>query len=204
MTRISCVLFDLGGVIINWHNSWLIDEVSSKFALSKKKFTREFTNNLSALSSGKINETKFWINISKKMNCPELTTQGSLFKNTFRKYATVNESIITISKRLEENGLTLGILSNTEQSSYTIIKKLTSLDHFEFKFLSYEIGYTKPDSRIYQYVIDHIPFTREEIFFIDDRLPNIKSAQRLGIKSFKFSNYKELSKELCKQEILES
>lgn len=202
MAKVSCVLFDIGGVIIDWHNSWLIDEVSNTFGISRNDLTREFTNNLPELSSGKINEKEFWNNIAGQIGCSKLANQHSLFGKIFRKYATVNESMITVSRKLKENGMRLGILSNTESVTYSIIEELTSLDHFEFKFLSYEIGYTKPDSRIYQYVIDNIPFDKEELFFIDDLMSNVKSAQRSGIKAIQFSNYKKLFDELRKEEIL--
>lgn len=203
LAKVSCVLFDLGGVIINWHNSWLINEVSSSFGLSRDDLTREFTDNLPELSSGKINEKEFWNHIAKKINSSELAIQDSLFGKAFRKYASVNKSVITLSRKLKEKGVTLGILSNTEPVTYSIIEELTSLEHFEFKFLSYEIGYTKPDSRIYQHVIDNIPFDKEELFFIDDLMSNVESAQRSGIKAIQFSNHNKLSNELLKNEILD-
>jgi len=42
MVNISCVLFDLGGVIVNWHNSWLIEDVSDEFQLQKKSYRKNF------------------------------------------------------------------------------------------------------------------------------------------------------------------
>ena len=60
MTKISCILFDLGGVVVNWDDSWLIQDVSEEFQLQEEKVAKEFHKNLPAISTGKINEKKFW------------------------------------------------------------------------------------------------------------------------------------------------
>jgi len=202
LTKVSCILFDLGGVIINWHNSWLIDEISKIFDLSKTDFAKVYLNNLVDLETNKINEDEFWNRIGTELNSSELKNKSSLLGQIFTKLATVNEPVMTASRNLKEKGITLGILSNTEPVTYSIVEELTSLAHFEFKFLSYEIGYTKPDSRIYQYVIDRLPFEKEELFFIDDKILNVESAQRCGIKAIQFLNYKKMVNELFKQKIL--
>ena len=72
MGQISCVLFDLGGVLINWQNSWLIESVSKQFHLSKQKVTDSFEKNLSDYSKGKLNEITFWHIIGKDIDSLEL------------------------------------------------------------------------------------------------------------------------------------
>jgi len=52
--KISCVLFDLGGVIVYWHNKWLIKEVCIRFELNLKETTKVFQETIPSLSSGKI------------------------------------------------------------------------------------------------------------------------------------------------------
>ena len=203
MNRISCVLFDLGGVLLNWENSWLINEVSKRFQLSEQKLSEEFNKNADVLSSGRINEKEFWFRISNKLNSTELTNQKeSIFAEIFRKFASSNESILSLSKNLVKKGITVGILSNTEPITYSIAEEVCSLEHFKFKFLSYKIGYTKPDVRIYQYVIDNIPYGKEKLFFIDDIKNNVESALSIGIDSVQFSNYENLINEFSKRDLL--
>ena len=72
MVKVSCILFDLGGVLVNWNNSWLVEDVSKKFQLSKTKLSEAFENNLEDYSSGKINELEFWHRIGKTVNSSEL------------------------------------------------------------------------------------------------------------------------------------
>jgi len=196
MTNISCVLFDLGGVIVNWHNSWLIQEVSDEFKLQKEKLSKEFYKNLPKIATGKINEKELWYVIGKELESKKLMNLNeSILYRIFQKHCSLNNSIVDLSKKLSQKGITVGILSNTEPASYLAIKKLTSLDHFEYKFLSYNIGYLKPDPEIYRHVMDNVQFPKEELFFIDDLKSNVESARSEGIDSVQYTSHNELLKE---------
>ncbi|MEZ8031780.1 MAG: HAD family phosphatase [Nitrosopumilus sp.] len=196
MANISCVLFDLGGVIVNWHNSWLIQDVSDEFQLQKEKLSKEYYKNLPKIATGKINEKELWNIIGKELESKKLMNLNeSLLDRIFQKHCSLNNSMINLSKELSQKGITVGILSNTEPASYSAIEKLTSLDHFEYKFLSYNIGYLKPNQEIYRHVIDNVPFLKEELFFIDDLKTNVESARVEGIDSVQYTDYNELLKE---------
>jgi len=196
MANISCVLFDLGGVIVNWHNSWLIQEVSDEFQLQKEKLSKEYYKNLPKIATGKINEKELWHVIGKELESKKLMNLNeSLLDRIFQKHCALNNSMINLSKELSQKGTTVGILSNTEPASYSVIEKLTSLDHFEYKFLSYNIGHLKPNHEIYRHVIDNVPFPKEELFFIDDLKTNVESARVEGIDSVQYTDHSELLKE---------
>jgi len=203
VSKISIVLFDLGGVIVNWHNSWLIKEISHNFGLPENKLSKEFERNLNDLASGKIQEIEFWHQIGERVHSPELQNlNNSLFYDIFKKYAKPNKPILSLSRNLKKKGLGIGILSNTEHVTYSIVEDWKLLDHFDYKFLSYKIGYTKPDRRIYEHVIESLPYKKEELFFIDDTLSNVESALSSGIDSVQFVSNEQLIKELQKKHIL--
>ena len=196
MTNISCVLFDLGGVVINWHDSWFIQEVSKDFQLQKEKLSEEFHKNLPDIATGRIEEKEFWYNIGKELESPKLRNLNvSLLDKIFRKRVSLNNSVMSLSRNLSQKGVTVGILSNTEPVTYSVVEDLFSLNHFKYKFLSYKIGHLKPDPEIYNHVIDNIPFPKEELFFIDDLKSNVESARSAGIDSVQYFDYDELVKE---------
>ena len=127
MANISCVLFDLGGVIINWHDSWFIQEVSNDFQLQEEKLSEEFHKNLPDISTGRIDEKKFWYNIGKELESPKLMNfNESLLDKIFRKHVSLNNSIISLSRNLSQKGITVGILSNTEHVTYSVAEDLVS------------------------------------------------------------------------------
>jgi len=203
MTNVSCVLFDLGNVLVNWHDSWLIAEVSRQFQLSEEKLADEFRKNLTYLACGKIDEREFWHGIGEKLDSSQLSEfPESLLGKIFRKHVTLNESILSLSKKLADNNIPVGILSNTEHVTFSIVEDMFSLDHFKFKFLSYEIGHVKPDPKIYQHVIENIPFPKEKLFFIDDVETNVDSARNAGIDAVQFTSFENLLIEIEKRNIL--
>lgn len=55
----------------------------------------------------------------------------------------------------------------------------------------------KPDVRIYQILIDRNDLTPERCLFIDDSLPNVETARRLGMTAHHFKNAAGLERELA-------
>ncbi len=199
----SCVLFDLGGVIVNWHNRWFIEEISQQFNLQQEELQKQFNANLKDISTGVIAEKEFWQKIGKQLQSPELqNTQESLLDKVFRKRMSFNEQMVQVSKNLAKSGITVGILSNTEHVTYSVVKELLSLTHFKYKFLSYKIGHLKPEPQIYQHVIENISFQKEEILFIDDLKSNVESAIKSGIDAIQYSGYNKLLEQCKKRNIL--
>jgi len=201
--KISCVLFDLGGVIVYWHNKWLIKEVCIRFELNLKETTKVFQETIPSLSSGKIQELQFWKEIGKKINSKSLVNMDeSLYDSIFRKYARINEPVVQLSHQLKHKGYSLGLLSNTEVITYSIVEEMTSMNHFDYKFLSYKIGYTKPDKRIFHHVLANLPFEKTELLFIDDTLAHVEAALSEGITSIQFSSLGQLIEDMKSLKIL--
>ncbi|MFQ5497663.1 MAG: HAD family hydrolase [Nitrosopumilus sp.] len=199
---ISCVLFDLGGVVLNWDDAWFVKEISKDFKLEEKDVDREFKKFLPDVATGRIGERELWYNIGEKLQSYTLMEYNkSLLDRIFRKNVTLNDSVAKLSQEISNNGITVGILSNTEPVTFSVFQNLMSLDHFEHKFLSYEIGHAKPEPEIYHHVINNIPFQKEELFFIDDLKPNVESAISEGIDAVQFSNYDKLLQELEKRNL---
>ena len=80
------------------------------------------------------------------------------------------------------------VLSNTNpyimswacSNSFTALGK--PLTHYaENLYLSYELGYTKPDIRIFEKMIEKSNIKVEETLFIDDGPSNIKAAEEAGL-----------------------
>ena len=199
----SCVLFDLGGVIVNWHNLWFTQEVSEQFQLKHEEVKQEFEKNLKDISTGVIAEKEFWHIIGKELQSQDLmNTQESLLDKIFRKRMSFNQPMIELSENLSQKGITVGILSNTEHVTFSVVEDLLDLNHFKHRFLSYKIGHQKPDPQIYEFVIDNLPFQKEELFFIDDLKSNVDSAISCGIDAVQYSDFNKLVEQCQRRNIL--
>lgn len=196
MSEIKCVLFDIGGVLVDWHMSWITYEVSKRFDIDENLISDGFSKYLNDLDSGKIEEKEFWNKIASDSNSSSLKENTeSLWDTYFRKNAKINHNIIDLSKIIGAK-YTTGIISNIEKVTHNVVDDWKILDNFEYKFMSYEIGFSKPDSRIYQHVINKLPFDPENMLFIDDKETNVDAAIDSGLNSIHFSSYDKLKKSL--------
>ena len=198
MTQIKCVLFDIGGVLVDWHMSWITSEVSARFGIDESKSIDAFSKYLHELDSGKIEEKEFWNKIASDTDSTPLKENTeSLWDTYFRKNAKINHDVINLSKTISTNH-TMGIISNIEKITHKIVDDWNVLDTFEHKFMSYEIGFSKPDSRIYEHVIDKLPFEPNTMLFIDDKKSNVDAATDSGLEAIHFTGYSKLKESLAK------
>ena len=203
MSKFQLVLFDIGGVLVNWRDAWLYHVVSEKFGVQEKILTSECEKEIVNLHTGKISENEFWRKIGKKVKSSELQkVKKSLIHDTFKDKAKLNNSILKMVKKIQENKIKVGVLSNLEKTTHTILEEFGFLDSFEFQVYSHKIGFVKPDRRIFKYVLGNVPFKSSEIFFIDDKISNVQLANSIGIKSIKYVNAKKLKQDLKRHKIL--
>ena len=202
MSEIKCVLFDIGGVLVNWHMSWITSEVSKRFEIKESLLDEAFSKHLHELDSGKIHEKIFWEKVADEVDSDALyKTTESLWDTYFRKNAKLNHDVINLAKSLQKNSYTMGIISNIEEVTHKIVDDWKVLDTFEHHFMSYQIGFSKPDQKIYEHVLAKLCFEPHEIFFVDDKKSNVDAAKKSGLISVLFEDYKTLKKSIDEYDI---
>ena len=190
----NVILFDLGGVIINWNDDWLYDEISLQLNQPFNKIKSKFNDTLCSLFESKIDEGEFW-NI---VLGPDNDIDKKIISKTFLKKSSINEKFLAFAKSLKNNGHLIGILSNlTPETSMCIDKN--QLKDFDYHFYSNSLKMSKPNNEIYQHVCDHI--SSKNILFIDDKQENLNAAESYGIDTILF-NSDDYASGLIEQKIL--
>ena len=188
------ILFDLGGVLINWNDNWLYDEISTQLKQPFNQIKTKFNDTLCSLFESKINEGEFWDIVLG----PDNTIDKKIISKTFLKKSSINENFLNFAKSLKNNGYSIGILSNlTPETSSNIQKNL--LGEFDYHFYSNHLKMSKPNPEIYQYVCDKI--TSKKILFIDDKQENLDAAQSFDIETILFTS-EDYASGLIEQKIL--
>lgn len=82
-----------------------------------------------------------------------------------------------------KNECYIGVLSNLGILDKERIDNQLNLKEYDYVFLSFELGIKKPNKEIYKYVIDKVPFEKENILFLDDDIKNINAAIMEGMKA---------------------
>ena len=194
---INCLVFDIGKVIWDYspgfrflHQSW-----AKLTGLSVSDFSRRYHQVYQQLETNK-KSLSSWI---KEVNpsLPFQQIEQSLQKFTqdadfFTKHA--NQPLIDFIINLQSKHFLVGCLSNTEKYIYPFLKKHI-LPFFDFSILSWQVGYRKPDPKIYHQIFSHYQGNYSQVLFIDDKSKNTFAAQKLGINAIRYQNYLHFLKE---------
>lgn len=120
------------------------------------------------------------------------TTQASLSGSSLK-----NGPLVEYIHELRSAGYQIGIMSNIGSDWITSeLLNPTEQELFSHMILSYELGVTKPDPRIYQIAIDRFGLLPEEIVFIDDQTLYIEAAKEQGMQGIVYTNLQALKTEL--------
>ena len=189
----NVILFDLGGVIINWNDDWLYDEITSQLKQPFEKIKSKYNANLCSLFESKINESEFWDLVLGSDNIID----DKIISKTFLKKSSINYDFLNFAKSLKTNGQSIGILSNLTPETSTCIEK-NLLEDFDYHFYSNSIKLSKPNPEIYQYVCEQI--NSQKILFVDDKQENLDAAKVFGMETLLFTS-KDFTNGIIKEKI---
>lgn len=102
-------------------------------------------------------------------------------------------------KSLKERGYRVYLLSNYGKTSFEAARdkgRLSFLPLVDGGVISYEVKIVKPESGIYQALLEKYNLKAEECVFLDDRADNIAAAEAMGFHGIAVKNYELAEKEL--------
>lgn len=109
------------------------------------------------------------------------------------------EDVWEKAQKLKEKGYGIYILSNYSQELFEKhTKDAPFISLADGVVVSYQIHITKPDEKIYQYLLDKYNLKAEECIFFDDREENTEAARKLGIEAVTVTSKEFLLDELDK------
>ncbi len=109
------------------------------------------------------------------------------------------EDVWEKAQKLKEKGYVIYILSNYSQELFEKhTKDAPFISLADGVVVSYQIHITKPDEKIYRYLLDKYNLKAEECIFFDDREENTEAARKLGIEAITVTSKEFLLDELDK------
>ena len=86
----------------------------------------------------------------------------------------------------------LAVLTNTNELHWPrIVEEFRLPEYFECIFASHLLNKVKPESVIFQHVIDELQVAPASILFLDDNLKNVEASRKLGIQSLQVSGIEQ-------------
>ena len=173
------VVFDLGKVLLDFDYDIAIRRFAERSDVGIDK-VRELINSSVQYDyeSGKITTDEFF---SYVRNGAGFQGGRSEFVDFFSDIFSPMEMMLNFFKRVKKAGLPICVFSNTNEIAIQYISKQYSFyDDFDFYVLSFQEKGMKPYEPIYRVVEKKTMKSGEAILYIDDRLENIETGNRLG------------------------
>jgi putative hydrolase of the HAD superfamily len=107
-----------------------------------------------------------------------------------------NHNLLEFIKKLKSD-YKIGLLSNI--SSDWITSEFLSQDEqklFDTIVLSFELGLTKPDPRIYEITCQRLGYEPQEVLMIDDREAYVHGAKDMGMQGIVYTGMQKLTQDL--------
>lgn len=113
------------------------------------------------------------------------------------------EGTVEIARQLAKAHYPLYILSNFSAEKFPVMRRrYPFLDLFDDIIISGEHKLIKPDAAIYHLTLKRIGRRASDCVFIDDSLPNLETARRLGFETIHYQSPPQLKGELRRRGIL--
>jgi 2-haloacid dehalogenase len=192
----SIVVFDLGGVLIDWnprhlYRKLLADEAAMEAFLGTI-CTQEWNERQDAGRS--FSEAAAVLRAQHPQHAELIEAYGVRFDEMMK--GPIDGSV-AILKALHDRGVPLYALSNWSAETYPLAaKRFDFLRLFRGLVISGEVGLTKPDPRIFQILLERHRIEPAEAVYIDDKPRNAEAARALGIHGIHFTDPGQLRREL--------
>lgn len=132
-------------------------------------------------------------------NYPEYAEVMQWFMTHGELMHVKREDVWEKARQLKEKGYGIYILSNYSQELFEKhTKDAPFISLADGVVVSYQIHITKPDEKIYHYLLDKYNLKADECIFFDDREENTEAARKLGIEAVTVTSREFLLDELDK------
>jgi len=190
------IVFDLGGVVLEWKP----DELIRKYfphAEDSKNIKENFFRHPDwvALDRGTIDNETALKNAARRTGLDYSRIKELLDATPVS--LTVKEETIDLILKLKEKGHDLYILSNMHHDSMDYLDETYDFfELFEAKVASCRVNLVKPEPEIYRYLLKENHLIPGETVFIDDMKENVDAAAGEGIHPIHFESAEQCENEL--------
>ena len=196
------IIFDFGGVLIDWNPRHLYRKL-----LASEQAVEDFMREIGFAE---------W-NLEQDKGRPlpegvaELSAKFPQYCDLIQAYdLRYDESIlgpiqptVDVLFRLKQAGYSLYGLSNWNGDKFQSVRRqYPFLEWFDDIVISGEVKLAKPDPRIFQVLLARIGRTAGECLFVDDSAANIATAQQLGFATIHYRSPQQLEETLRRMGLL--
>lgn len=191
------VVFDLGGVLIDWNPRYLYRRLFREDEAAMERFLGEVCTpewNREQDAGRSCAEA-----IAMKMGqYPQHRDMIAAFYGRWEEMlGGVMEDSLRVLGEVRREGVALYVVTNWSRETFPIARsRYEFLSWFDGIVVSGEEGVAKPDAALYRVLFERYGIIPESAFFVDDSLENVETAERLGMTAHRFTTAENLRERL--------
>ncbi len=194
------IIFDFGGVLLDWDPRYLYRKLFSGDEAAMNKFLEE----IDFFGWNQQQDAGRPFEIAVAEACSRFPQYCDLIKAYPARYeeslsGPIWDSVVILQSLRNAKYSLYGLSNWPAEMFYRILPKYPFLGWFQDIVISGEVGLNKPDPRIFQILLDRVNRPAGDCLLIDDSQKNIQTAQDLGFQTILFQSPAQLREELMRK-----
>lgn len=193
------VVFDFGGVLIDWNPHYLYD----KYFGSREKAEWFLDNICNSSWNLQMDGGKpFAVGIAElQAQYPEWREAIAIYHSRWIEMIRGEvDGTAAVVRRLKEAGYGVYGLTNWSNETYPLVKNQYSIfSELDGVVVSGDEHLLKPDAAIYHCLLERYALEAAESIFIDDNADNVAGARAVGMHAMQFTSAKDLERALTEE-----
>jgi putative hydrolase of the HAD superfamily len=185
----QAVIFDYGNVLSESQPAADIEAMAKILDLPVPRFTEVYWQFRVEYDAAALDPMAYWNTVARKSSrtlTPDRIT--ALIEIDSLSWSHPAPVMPQWARDIRAAGLRTAILSNMPFPVRDYILGCAWLPDFDVRVFSCEAGLCKPQPEIYRDCLNKLALQPGEVLFLDDREPNIRAAQALGLHALLFTD----------------
>ena len=201
--RIDSVVFDVGGVLLDWDPEYLYRQLIADDDERRWFLTEVCSPEWNAAQDA----GRTWADATSELSArfPEHTALIDAYDRRWEEMVSgpIADSVAVLED-LRRAGVPNYALTNFSAEKWDVAKdRWGFLDDFDGQVVSGAVGVMKPDPEIYRILLDRYGLEPARTFYTDDLSQNVESARQLGITAELFVDASTLRRQLIDRCVLD-
>ena len=201
MEQIKNIVFDFGGVLIDWNPVYLYSKVFEDQA--KMEY---FLNNVCTYPWNVLQDAGRPVALAtaeKQQEFPQYKDEIAMYYGRWAEMlgGEISENSRLV-KPLSKNYNTYGLTNWSAETIPVAMERYEFFNYLKGMVVSGDEKIVKPDPKLYYILLDRFSIDPEETLFIDDNAHNIDTARLLGFRTIHLVPEMNLKEELVKMGVL--
>ncbi len=196
----SAVIFDYGNVLSQSQPASDVLAMADILGLPLSDFTGLYWRFRVPYDAGSLDSVEYWSTVAQTASRKVAASQiSALIEIDSRSWSHPAPVVAQWARDIRAAGLRTAILSNMPVPVRDYILRCSWLPEFDCQTFSCDVGVCKPGPEIYYDCLRKLSTQPREVLFLDDREPNVRAAEALGLHAILFRDAHSAAREISRR-----